>query len=61
RWTAVAALRDEGCPNCGKGPFRPGRLVPAEDPTTPAEQPPTPAQQAAPPQQAPAPAQGIHP
>jgi RimJ/RimL family protein N-acetyltransferase len=42
RWTAVAALREEGCPNCGKGPFRPGRLVPAEDPTTPAEQPPAP-------------------
>ncbi|MFF3202479.1 GNAT family N-acetyltransferase [Streptomyces sp. NPDC002962] len=42
RWTAVAALREEGCPNCGKGPFRPGRLVPAEDPATPAEQPPAP-------------------
>ncbi|WP_460065797.1 GNAT family N-acetyltransferase [Streptomyces sp. YKOK-I1] len=27
RWTQVAALRAEGCPNCGKGPFRPGRLV----------------------------------
>ncbi|MFI1923870.1 GNAT family N-acetyltransferase [Streptomyces sp. NPDC020377] len=44
RWTAVAALREEGCPNCGKGPFRPGRLVPAEDPAPPAEQPPTPVQ-----------------
>ncbi|MET8162901.1 GNAT family N-acetyltransferase [Streptomyces sp. NPDC005329] len=39
RWTSVAALRDEGCPNCGKGPFRPGRLVPADDPTTPAGPP----------------------
>ncbi|MFF1438487.1 GNAT family N-acetyltransferase [Streptomyces sp. NPDC058295] len=54
RWTAVAALREEGCPNCGKGPFRPGRLVPAEDPTTPAEQPPAPVQtQVQPPVQAP--------
>lgn len=44
RWTAVAALREEGCPNCGKGPFRPGRLVPAEDPAPPAEQPPAPVQ-----------------
>ncbi|MDQ0683936.1 putative methyltransferase/GNAT superfamily N-acetyltransferase/DNA-directed RNA polymerase subunit RPC12/RpoP [Streptomyces achromogenes] len=32
RWTSVAALRADGCPNCGKGPFRPGRLVPAEEP-----------------------------
>ncbi|MFF3498205.1 GNAT family N-acetyltransferase [Streptomyces sp. NPDC003247] len=37
RWTSVAALRDEGCPKCGQGPFRPGRLVPAEE--TPAEAP----------------------
>lgn len=44
RWTSVAALRAEGCPTCGKGPFRPGRLVPAEDPATPAEQAPTPAE-----------------
>ncbi|QEU66055.1 GNAT family N-acetyltransferase [Streptomyces galilaeus] len=37
RWTSVAALRDEGCPQCGKGPFRPGRLVAVEEPpTTPA-------------------------
>ncbi|MFJ8104483.1 GNAT family N-acetyltransferase [Streptomyces sp. NPDC096132] len=36
RWASVAALRDEGCPNCGKGPFRPGRLVPAEEPAAPA-------------------------
>ncbi|MGW1778747.1 GNAT family N-acetyltransferase [Streptomyces sp. NPDC002143] len=43
RWTSVAALREDGCPTCGKGPFRPGRLVPAEEPTppTPTEQPPT--------------------
>ncbi|MFE9673407.1 GNAT family N-acetyltransferase [Streptomyces sp. NPDC006259] len=35
RWTSVAALRDEGCPQCGKGPFRPGRLVAADEtPTT---------------------------
>ncbi|MFD9318205.1 GNAT family N-acetyltransferase [Streptomyces sp. NPDC060053] len=58
RWTSVAALRDEGCPNCGKGPFRPGRLVPAEDPTTPveqpAEQPSAQALQSPPAQQAPA-------
>jgi N4-bis(aminopropyl)spermidine synthase len=26
-WTSVAQLRDAGCPTCGKGPFRPGRLV----------------------------------
>ncbi|WP_307163385.1 GNAT family N-acetyltransferase [Streptomyces rishiriensis] len=57
RWTAVAALRAEGCPNCGKGPFRPGRLVPAEDPTTLAEQPAAVARQAALPRQVPAPAE----
>ncbi|MFE7645615.1 GNAT family N-acetyltransferase [Streptomyces phaeoluteigriseus] len=34
RWTSVAALRDEGCPQCGKGPFRPGRLVSADEPPT---------------------------
>ncbi|WP_416979355.1 GNAT family N-acetyltransferase [Streptomyces sp. T028] len=27
RWASVAALRADGCPSCGKGPFRPGRLV----------------------------------
>jgi predicted methyltransferase len=44
RWTSVAALRADGCPNCGKGPFRPGRLVPADEPTpTAPQQPPTPA------------------
>ncbi|MFF9085877.1 GNAT family N-acetyltransferase [Streptomyces sp. NPDC014991] len=33
KWTSVGVLRAEGCPNCGKGPFRPGPLVPvgAED------------------------------
>ncbi|MFI7295632.1 GNAT family N-acetyltransferase [Streptomyces sp. NPDC050121] len=44
RWTSVAALRADGCPNCGKGPFRPGRLVPADEPTpTAPQQPPSPA------------------
>ncbi|MFD5267503.1 GNAT family N-acetyltransferase [Streptomyces sp. NPDC058335] len=43
RWTSVAALRDEGCPRCGKGPFRPGRLVAADEPTpAPAEATPSP-------------------
>ncbi|MET9500822.1 GNAT family N-acetyltransferase [Streptomyces sp. NPDC006622] len=66
RWTSVAALRDEGCPQCGKGPFRPGRLVAADEtPTTltvPAEESapvPAPAPAAAPlatPVAAPAPA-----
>lgn len=42
RWASVGALREEGCPNCGKGPFRPGRLVPAEDPAPSAEQPAVP-------------------
>ncbi|MER6410828.1 GNAT family N-acetyltransferase [Streptomyces humidus] len=42
RWTSVAALRGDGCPQCGKGPFRPGRLVPAEEPPAPAG--PAPAQ-----------------
>ncbi|SER84866.1 Predicted methyltransferase [Streptomyces sp. yr375] len=49
RWTSVAALRTEGCPTCGKGPFRPGRLVPAEEPTAeptaptaPIQEPPAP-------------------
>ncbi|MGW1326754.1 GNAT family N-acetyltransferase [Streptomyces antibioticus] len=43
RWTSVAALREDGCPRCGKGPFRPGRLLPAEQPAEqqPAEQQPT--------------------
>ncbi|MER5193423.1 GNAT family N-acetyltransferase [Streptomyces sp. NPDC002755] len=56
RWTSVAALRDEGCPNCGKGPFRPGRLVPAEDPATPAGQPPAAPSPSLTPTPAPAPA-----
>ncbi|MFC4506766.1 MULTISPECIES: GNAT family N-acetyltransferase [Streptomyces] len=34
RWPSVAALRTDGCPHCGKGPFRPGRLVAAEDQPT---------------------------
>ncbi|MFC0055283.1 GNAT family N-acetyltransferase [Streptomyces actinomycinicus] len=29
KWASVGVLRAEGCPNCGKGPFRPGPLVPA--------------------------------
>ncbi|MEU1179292.1 GNAT family N-acetyltransferase [Streptomyces sp. NPDC005820] len=37
RWAAVAALRAEGCPNCGKGPFRPGRLVSEAPPTEPTD------------------------
>ncbi|KUO14233.1 hypothetical protein AQJ58_01655 [Streptomyces sp. DSM 15324] len=38
RWAQVAALRAEGCPNCGKGPFRPGRLVSeAPEPMKPTE------------------------
>ncbi|WP_329410024.1 GNAT family N-acetyltransferase [Streptomyces sp. NBC_00704] len=44
RWTSVAALREDGCPQCGKGPFRPGRLVPAEEPPAPAAEPQPPAQ-----------------
>ncbi|MFJ3493264.1 GNAT family N-acetyltransferase [Streptomyces sp. NPDC086091] len=39
RWTAVADLRAEGCPRCGEGPFRPGRLVAAEE-TPDTAQPP---------------------
>ncbi|MFG3231773.1 GNAT family N-acetyltransferase [Streptomyces antibioticus] len=39
RWTSVAALREDGCPRCGKGPFRPGRLLPAEQPTAATETP----------------------
>ncbi|MGV9554813.1 GNAT family N-acetyltransferase [Streptomyces sp. NPDC003522] len=39
RWTSVAALRADGCPQCGKGPFRPGRLVPADEPGTTAPAP----------------------
>ncbi|MEU0255259.1 GNAT family N-acetyltransferase [Streptomyces sp. NPDC006184] len=41
KWTSVGVLRAEGCPNCGKGPFRPGPLVPvgadnqAEQPAAP--------------------------
>ncbi|WP_432033242.1 GNAT family N-acetyltransferase [Streptomyces antibioticus] len=54
RWTSVAALREDGCPRCGKGPFRPGRLLPAEQPTAAPQTPaPTPAKAPAP---APAPA-----
>ncbi|MDQ0961697.1 putative methyltransferase/GNAT superfamily N-acetyltransferase/DNA-directed RNA polymerase subunit RPC12/RpoP [Streptomyces sp. B4I13] len=51
RWTSVAALRADGCPNCGKGPFRPGRLVPAEEPapaSAPQEAAPAPEPVAAP-------------
>ncbi|MFF2211562.1 GNAT family N-acetyltransferase [Streptomyces antibioticus] len=51
RWTSVAALREDGCPRCGKGPFRPGRLLPAEQPTAATETPapaPTPVKAAAP-------------
>ncbi|MCX4762241.1 GNAT family N-acetyltransferase [Streptomyces sp. NBC_01275] len=59
RWTSVAALRADGCPHCGKGPFRPGRLVPVEDspalPTAPAPtETPAPVQEA-PVQEAPTP------
>ncbi|MET9129497.1 GNAT family N-acetyltransferase [Streptomyces antibioticus] len=39
RWTSVAALREDGCPRCGKGPFRPGRLLPAEQPPAATETP----------------------
>ncbi|MFB0616240.1 GNAT family N-acetyltransferase [Streptomyces sp. AGS-58] len=41
KWASVGVLRAEGCPNCGKGPFRPGPLVPvgaenqAEQPAAP--------------------------
>ncbi|WP_225447340.1 GNAT family N-acetyltransferase [Streptacidiphilus sp. PB12-B1b] len=28
RWQSVAALRADGCPECGGGPFRPRQLVP---------------------------------
>ncbi|MEU3277860.1 GNAT family N-acetyltransferase [Streptomyces antibioticus] len=53
RWTSVAALREDGCPRCGKGPFRPGRLLPAEQPAAAAQTPapapaPTPAKSPAP-------------
>lgn len=37
RWTSVAALRADGCPRCGKGPFRPGRLVSVEEETPAAD------------------------
>ncbi|MEU1188975.1 GNAT family N-acetyltransferase [Streptomyces sp. NPDC005859] len=56
RWTSVAALREDGCPSCGKGPFRPGRLVAAEDATPPAGQPSAPAEQAPAGREAPVPA-----
>ncbi|MFJ1804852.1 MULTISPECIES: GNAT family N-acetyltransferase [unclassified Streptomyces] len=56
RWTSVAALREDGCPSCGKGPFRPGRLVAAEDATPLAEQPSAPAEQAPAGREAPVPA-----
>ncbi|MFI1705766.1 GNAT family N-acetyltransferase [Streptomyces griseoruber] len=46
RWSQVAALRAEGCPNCGKGPFRPGRLVSeAPEPPEARQQAPAPAGQ----------------
>ncbi|MFE8012696.1 GNAT family N-acetyltransferase [Streptomyces antibioticus] len=49
RWTSVAALREDGCPRCGKGPFRPGRLLPAEQPTAAPQTPaPTPTKAPAP-------------
>ncbi|MFF4654906.1 GNAT family N-acetyltransferase [Streptomyces sp. NPDC001381] len=51
RWASVAALRADGCPNCGKGPFRPGRLVAAEESPAAAAGPapaPAPAQESAP-------------
>ncbi|MFI5819286.1 bis-aminopropyl spermidine synthase family protein [Streptomyces rishiriensis] len=51
RWASVAALREDGCPQCGKGPFRPGRLVPVEEPPAPAALPTV-----QPPADAPAPA-----
>ncbi|WP_425244869.1 GNAT family N-acetyltransferase [Streptomyces sp. NEAU-NA10] len=55
RWASVAALRADGCPRCGEGPFRPGRLV-AEEPQAPAA-PTTPAPALVPaPVSAPAPA-----
>ncbi|WP_416974324.1 GNAT family N-acetyltransferase [Streptomyces sp. 4F14] len=74
KWSSIGALRAEGCPNCGKGPFRPGQLVPeaTQTPTTmpapPAEPrateaptaPETPAVTAKP-VNSPAPKQGWHP
>ncbi|MBA0050619.1 GNAT family N-acetyltransferase [Streptomyces sp. AJS327] len=37
RWSSVGALRAEGCPTCGRGPFRPRQLVSmAELPEPPA-------------------------
>jgi predicted methyltransferase/RimJ/RimL family protein N-acetyltransferase len=38
RWPSVGALRDNGCPECGGGPFKPGRLVAetSEEPASPA-------------------------
>ncbi|WP_075737378.1 GNAT family N-acetyltransferase [Streptomyces acidiscabies] len=45
KWASVGALRAEGCPNCGKGPFRPGQLVP-ETPQTPTPIPAPPASEA---------------
>ncbi|MET8976258.1 GNAT family N-acetyltransferase [Streptomyces sp. NPDC004539] len=55
-WSSVGALRAAGCPHCGKGPFRPGQLVPettpapAPTPTTPTtpSTPPAPQQQVPP-------------
>ncbi|MER5430595.1 GNAT family N-acetyltransferase [Streptomyces sp. NPDC002588] len=41
RWTSVAALRADGCPHCGKGPFRPGRLITVEPAPAPAPAPAT--------------------
>ncbi|MFI6035340.1 bis-aminopropyl spermidine synthase family protein [Streptomyces sp. NPDC051315] len=59
RWTSVAALRADGCPACGKGPFRPGRLVAAEEP--PAPQAPVPSTPAPAPASATAPAPAAAP
>ena len=27
QWNSVGALREQGCPTCGGGPFKPGRLI----------------------------------
>ncbi|KND35556.1 GNAT family N-acetyltransferase [Streptomyces acidiscabies] len=45
KWASVGSLRAEGCPNCGKGPFRPGQLVP-ETPQTPTPIPAPPVSEA---------------
>ncbi|MFM9445529.1 GNAT family N-acetyltransferase [Streptomyces acidiscabies] len=74
KWASVGALRAEGCPNCGKGPFRPGQLVPETPTTTPAPPASEPAAQQqqqtvaetqpappAPPANSPTPKPGWHP